>query len=345
MAIKRLINFKKLFIKAEINLWLLIFISSVHYIFLILFALLNIKAMFYVNIYSCINYIVVLILYFKGKKFYSYILTYIEIYIHQVLACYFIGFSAGFINLLFCILFVQSNFFTSNVFRILSSLFLIISICVLYYFRAYYFSIDEGLQSMFYYANVSISGLIMCLYGIMANINQAKKISELTSQIYMDFLTGLYNRKYFKDKILPTISDKEGILLAICDIDDFKKINDTFGHNNGDLILKLISNSLFTVSSNFNAVALRWGGEEFLLYLQCEKNKALSFLNKIQNHIKEQEYVNIAKKPTITIGAIYIQNPIKNDFETYFKIADDELYYGKKTQKNTINLKYITREA
>lgn len=335
---------KKLFTKIEINLWLLMLISSMHFLFLIIFNILNIKEMVYVNIYSCINYVLVFILYYKGNKLASYILTYIEIYIHQIFANYFVGFNGGFANLLLCTLFIQSSFFTLNIFRILSSIFLISTICVMYYYKSSYTAADDWIQSMFFYINTSLSASMMSLYGILANLSQTQKISELTNQIYMDFLTGLYNRKYFKDKILPTFNENESILLAICDIDDFKKINDNLGHDTGDLILKLISNSLFTISTNYKANALRWGGEEFLLCLKCDEETAYAYLNKIQTHIKEQEYTALKQKPTITIGGVYIQNPIRSDFDTYFKIADDELYYGKKTQKNTINLKYIIKE-
>ncbi len=157
-----------------------------------------------------------------------------------------------------------------------------------------------------------------------------------------DPLTGLYNRRYLEESIKQEISNAKridssfGILLM--DIDYFKKINDSFGHGTGDLVLKKLS-QLFLEYVRKSDIACRWGGEEFLLYF---KDMQLDAIYKKANNLRlAVENLQIdcyeykIKKMTISIGiARYPQNGLTLD--SLVASADKALYEAKNTGKNKV---------
>ena len=89
--------------------------------------------------------------------------------------------------------------------------------------------------------------------------------TKMSTQAYNDKLTGLPNRYYFVENfdLLMKECEKEAVFVAIMDIDDFKIINDTYGHNAGDYVLQTVAEIIRAKCDNM--VICRWGGEEFLL--------------------------------------------------------------------------------
>ena len=79
---------------------------------------------------------------------------------------------------------------------------------------------------------------------------------------------------------------------------------------------------------------------EFVVKLNVKNNQeAEYYMNVVKNSVSKQELKKYNIKPTVTIGGIFIKNPCKDSFEHYFKIADQELYFGKKSGKNCVNIK------
>ncbi len=153
----------------------------------------------------------------------------------------------------------------------------------------------------------------------------------------LDSLTSLLERKYILDYVNYLIENEKKFYLSILDIDNFKSINDAYGHNSGDIILKTISNSLMKVSPDNVAIG-RFGGDEFLLILENvdDYESCWSYLRKIfENGIRITTSIPVAENIQITATAGAASYP--NDaisFEKLFEICDKCLYHGKNEGRN-----------
>ena len=160
---------------------------------------------------------------------------------------------------------------------------------------------------------------------------------KLDYNINHDMLTGLYNRRFFEGIMKRSKEEKEtSYSVAMLDVDDFKKINDTYGHETGDKVLAAVSKCIESCLPQ-NGVAVRWGGEEFVLYLpQMDNAHALELLSNFRAKLAEQVvyYKNSKVSITATIGLSTGENIA--DYEEYIRQADEKLYWGKKHGKNQV---------
>jgi diguanylate cyclase (GGDEF)-like protein len=163
---------------------------------------------------------------------------------------------------------------------------------------------------------------------------------EIKNLALVDVLTGLANRR----KMMPLLEfeqkriqrEKIQFAIALIDIDNFKKVNDTYGHNCGDLVLKRVALAL---SENIRKQdqACRWGGEEFLILFPATGiDGALIVAENIRKAVESLviEHENMELKITITIG-FSISNP-EISIDDLIKQADDALYKGKNSGKNRV---------
>jgi len=166
----------------------------------------------------------------------------------------------------------------------------------------------------------------------------AKGQLEISSQT--DFLTGLYNRKFIVEKIEQEIErykqTKEEFTLIMMDIDYFKKINDQFGHDCGDVVLKEVSQIIKDMIRTTDCIA-RWGGEEFLLFLPMTPIDGASLIaervrQKIEKHSFDCRSVCI--KATMTLGIAAYQDGLNLD--EVVKHADIAVYDGKNNGRNQV---------
>ena len=171
------------------------------------------------------------------------------------------------------------------------------------------------------------------------NTLEAKEAMEkLSITANYDFLTNLYNRRYFFNRINDFIKKYKNYVIAMIDIDNFKMINDTYGHDIGDIVLKHLATTLKNNTKGSDIVT-RFGGEEFCIVLSNvnEKN-AVSFFVKLQNLISKEKVTikNDTIKYTISIG-ITIKDK-KEDIEVLLKEADEALYKAKNNGKNRVEI-------
>jgi diguanylate cyclase (GGDEF)-like protein len=172
-------------------------------------------------------------------------------------------------------------------------------------------------------------------------MNTESKDKKLLSLIYNDELTNLFNRRYLKE-VIPgylTQADKEGFLIAcyMIDLDNFKGINDTYGHNIGDEALIHFSNIL---SENIKGqgIAIRYAGDEFVLIVsKAEKQKAQEIGANIQQNVRELPLKFDSSELTLgcSIGISMFPQDGK-EWETLFKKADDALYTAKRQGKGRV---------
>lgn len=330
----------KLFCEVDLNIWLIVALMCSHISYLCLFYIINIKEMFYFNMYSVINYAIAVFLYQQNFKRLVIFLTFSELILHQSLGMYFVGHQAAFTTVFMCVFLLQFTFFYKWSYRIVFSLFVLGCVYATYYYKDFFVGIYPEYQNVMFYFNIFIGAVFSMVYGTLASISYRGKISDLINLIYRDFLTGLYNRKYFEDKVLPDIGDNGPAVIAICDIDDFKKVNDNYGHDIGDLVLKVVSSAILYEVSEMKGTLVRWGGEEFLIKINVKsEEEAKDYLESIRVSVSNKRIRKYNISPKITIGGVFVKNPKKSYFKDYFKIADDELYYGKKNGKDCVNIK------
>lgn len=168
-------------------------------------------------------------------------------------------------------------------------------------------------------------------YLIRNIIKSEKKLSEMA---HRDRLTKLYNRHYMLEKLSELPEGGKPDILAMVDIDDFKKINDTYGHNAGDEVLKVISSKM--TASCEGCVIARWGGEEFLILCQDDEQLSHEMLDKMRAGIGSEPVVfeDSSIKVTITVGMS--RRNSGDTIDEWIHQIDKKLYKGKKSGKNRV---------
>ncbi len=153
---------------------------------------------------------------------------------------------------------------------------------------------------------------------------------ELEKMVVTDHLTKLYSRNYLDEKIQESMRvDAEGTFIII-DIDNFKSVNDTYGHQVGDEVIIQVAN-IIKSSIRGKDIGVRWGGEELAVYLpRVDVDTGFQIANRLVEKVRE------SSNPSVTISC-GISNWKKEDCDTYhslFKRADKALYLAKNTGKN-----------
>ncbi len=172
--------------------------------------------------------------------------------------------------------------------------------------------------------------------------------SELQNQAVQDDLTSLNNRFYITQRLLSRFTDKEfdpDKVFALCyfDLDQFKIINDTYGHSVGDEFINLIAEALKlhkdTILCNKASSLARLGGDEFALLIEdTNQDEITSILQQFQNviHNLEFNYLNQALKVTVSIGSILFNNHYSNN-EALLSAADTACYSSKNKGRGRIS--------
>ncbi|MFT7859990.1 MAG: sensor domain-containing diguanylate cyclase [Sulfurimonas sp.] len=164
---------------------------------------------------------------------------------------------------------------------------------------------------------------------------QMEREKQLQSQVFTDALTKLYNKRKYNDVIKEKIEsfEKNGDIfsLILVDIDHFKKVNDTHGHEVGDLILKELA-ALLKDNSRSDDMVFRWGGEEFALIVHKPLSIASLIAEKLRIVISETELASI--NITASFGVAEIAKGV--DENRLFNQADKALYKAKENGRNQV---------
>ena len=157
----------------------------------------------------------------------------------------------------------------------------------------------------------------------------------------VDGLTGLYNHKFFHELLNAEIARadryKYSFSLIMIDIDDFKKVNDNYGHQSGDTILKEIA-SIFKSYVRITDPTVRYGGEEFAIILsQTAKQHGRIFADRIVKGVAASKLKGFSHNEMITVSVGLAGYPDDaNTEESLIRKTDKALYQAKKMGKNTL---------
>ncbi len=189
-------------------------------------------------------------------------------------------------------------------------------------------------KSFYKNLNGEVSGII----GVIIDFTKQKELEEkLMEMSIRDELTRLYNRRYFNEVIKLEVERakryKHPLSIIYFDIDHFKKINDTYGHNVGDIVLKelseLVSHKIRKVDFLF-----RIGGEEFvLLLINTPLENACNVAEKIRVAVEEKEFP-VVKRITISLGVTEFRK--EDTIESFINRADKALYTAKNSGRNKV---------
>lgn len=154
-------------------------------------------------------------------------------------------------------------------------------------------------------------------------------MSEFDSSF--DTLTGLYNRAAF-DKAAKQMAGKQAFFVIVIDINDFKIVNDTYGHGYGDTVIKAVA-EIIRKTFNKHYTCYRIGGDEFAIIGSETDRKKIEYLlkNMTDNLTKMRE--DGKALPTVSYGYSISHKEEKLDFQNNFKEADDQMYHYKKNHK------------
>lgn len=174
---------------------------------------------------------------------------------------------------------------------------------------------------------------------VTQNIETLEHIHMVKQASIKDFLTGLYNRRYFFDmgkKIFASaLRDNLGILCCMIDIDHFKKINDTFGHDAGDIVLQEVA-SIFKKRMRETDIVARIGGEEFcILSVNMDPEQAKIIFEKLRRKIEHLPLIFDNKQVNVTISMGINMEP-GSSLDEMVNRADSFLYKAKKQGRNQV---------
>ena len=168
----------------------------------------------------------------------------------------------------------------------------------------------------------------------LLRINEKLKKDSLT-----DYLTKLGNRKALAidtNNFWDNIHSNKSIAISIIDIDNFKSINDIYGHQKGDIVLKRVSQIISEIAISYNGSAYRYGGEEFIMiFNDTNKEQIEKYMDNLSKQISVTSFEEVDNKVvTVSIGTASAVPSEKNSFDNLLSIAD-KLMYEQKNKKKT----------
>lgn len=334
-------------------------IALIHFIYIVMFSRLEIFPLVVYNIVIVICYSYFGIVCYTGEKIKAFfVFLCIEIPLHAVLCSILIGWNYRFMLFMFGM--IPIVFFTAVFIEEISHKVLFPSVLGIFYaflyvvvrlalenIKPFYSSklISEYEHFFLYFNTILTFGMLLyfsILFSFEFNYIQNKMISEnksLGTHASYDTLTGLMNRRsidsYLDSIFKENYHDNESFSIIMCDIDHFKAVNDTYGHDAGDYILKEVS-AVIRNEVRDNDVVSRWGGEEFLLVLKADKIAATKLAERIRASIEKHvfTYKNQTLNITMTLGVSSYHNG--NDISSLVRSADKKLYRGKENGRNQV---------
>ena len=305
------------------------------------------------NFVSVIIYVFCFILCRSGHLLPAYASIILEVTVYSVVSTYYVGLGCGTYFFLFSIIpiivyFGSSLFKGSQRWGVVMMLALNITMFAVMYASFFEMTPVYNVSPVIKLILVIFSAFAMIIAVIFYNImyifsseNQMnileQKNKQLSTFAHEDALTSLLNRRGF----LPVVNElmKEPanhFSIAFCDLDDFKRINDSYGHEAGDEVLKHVT---YMIKRELPGCDIcRWGGEEFVILLNgCDLLTAKGRVERLRKSIESNPTSFFGKNifVTTTIGLEENKEEYKSP-EDIIKVADSRMYYGKQHGKNIL---------
>lgn len=179
-------------------------------------------------------------------------------------------------------------------------------------------------------------------------LDLSRKNSELERLAFLDGLTGISNRRYY-DATLDSewqsaLKKHQYISMIMTDIDKFKELNDTLGHQYGDLCIQGVAKTLSSVLRSADAVLARYGGDEFIAVLpNTDPDTAGRIAEKMRSRVEQLVVIDpesgSSKPITMSFGVYGLIPEVSSDPEELFEGADKALYTAKESGRNRVEIR------
>lgn len=298
--------------------------------------------------YHCIPTIAMLLLAFyplyKQRLQLFVVLLYVALSAYMAAATICLGYSAGFhlyaLSLTPLAFYMEYMAFKLGIKR-MSAVPASLALTVIYFVTAGYtilhgpvYTLDAQALCGYLYVNAGIVFFYVIGYAYMMFKLIMDSERKLTEMANTDRLTGLFNRHYMNAHLEALFNGVfPGQWIAMADIDDFKQINDTYGHVCGDYVLAELAKIMREVCPD--CAVSRWGGEEFLL-ISSSPNLSPELMEKLRRCVEEAVFTYQGRKipVTITVGVSRYQEELT--LTGWIQCADAKLYAGKEKSKNCV---------
>lgn len=326
-----------------------------HIGFGVFFKTSNADILYYYNILSIATYLIsYVLLYINMSGLYSAMVN-IEVYVFMILTTVCLGWDYGFQQ--YCIIFVVSLLFTDYCINqehtLKKSTIGIITLVIATYFllriwtysHPNVYSLENVIpERMLFIVNTAIAFSFLIAYSFLYSQTVYRLEQTLVEVATKDALTGLYNRRKMQD-LLNAMSEllnssSNQMCIAMIDVDNFKKINDTYGHDAGDEVLKAVADVLLRKSAKEESFySCRWGGEEFLIFYRTNHQKDDAVFLEFDDLRKQFEQRSVLYNDqtihfTATTGLAFYKDNLS--IMEMIKLADENLYEGKESGKNVV---------
>ncbi len=334
--------------------------AFIHLIFCFLMHSVHADILYYYNI--CIVFLYIFMgTYLNSKEKYGLLMAmiYLEIEAHSALASFLLGFDCGF--MLYTVALIPAAFYLSGIFSkknrhtsiniaVILSMFVVMCYLVVsiltpkdaFYDLSRYGSFRVTMR----YINIFIAFFLQISFSLVFALEAeymsqflAKENVKLSEEAGHDPLTGLWNRRSLTNAVNEAIGQMERIevfSVVMMDIDDFKKVNDTYGHDTGDTVLVRLA-EIIRDEVRAGDYSCRWGGEEFLLFAHGPRTEVQFVAERILDRLRNTEFRDSKDnifKVTLTAGVAEYRYGAQ--LRNVIEAADKRLYYGKTHGKDRV---------
>ena len=329
--------------------------AVIHFIMIFIFYGYGVDVMMYFNIASTIFYAAsfLLVTLIKKKNIALMDIAIAEILVFSVVSCVAVGWECGFALYLICMIpgpfFMPYDKLSTSIFTsvFLSASFIGTRIYVSDTSHITHLVSNETQQMKLYIFNASMGIIMITFMAFMFIVSrhistemmneQNDRLKQLAS---IDPLTELFNRRammeYLDRMHEEAVDTLAPYAIAIGDIDNFKKINDTYGHKTGDEVLKKVSAALTSVIPSEGYIC-RWGGEEILYALpDCRPERAELIAESVRREVEQVVFSSQGKYFHVSMTFGLVMADLQKSFESSINIADDYMYAGKRNGKNIV---------
>ena len=284
----------------------------------------------------------------------AYVSILVEVSVYAVFSIYIIGWSCGSICFLCsivpiiiyfgCFIFKGSQRWVIALMLALNFV-LYTSLYIIFKDRQPVVEVEDGVRTVLIIFSSFVMIFSMIFYNVLyiyASEFERKSLEQknqkLSADVCQDALTGLMNRRGFLP-IVDTLMNTEAnchFCVAFSDIDNFKRVNDTYGHDCGDEVLRHVSNMI--VKEMNGCEICRWGGEEIVILMRDHDFAvAKQKMEYVRKFIESTPTIFYNKRipVTVTIGLMEYDPSYKTS-EEVIKVADERMYYGKQHGKNIL---------
>lgn len=329
-------------------------VAMVHVFLAFVFGYYKILPLLIFNIASVLTYLSCTLLIRRGNFLPVYWITYLEIILHSFIATICLGWQFGFAQ--YIIALTPVGFYVSYTLNTIRRKMVIATAsafcatvsflsCKLlsFYITPVYELRMLTLELKLYIFNSICTFIFLIVFSLifisemkLSNTQLRHQNAILEKLASTDPLTGLYNRRSMDVFLHQALQSDSGFSLIMCDIDDFKKINDTYGHDFGDVVLREVA-MITTQQVGSNGYVCRWGGEEILILVSSSTKEnagriAENIRRNIANHVFELNNKWIHCTLTLGISAYKDGDTIEETITN----ADYNLYRGKRNGKNRV---------